>query len=66
LWNFEGLGNCSRSSDEDFLNFVVNFDIININILTYFNLILCQIWQKVNDVYEIDGYECISVPRPKA
>lgn len=53
-WNTEGLKNCL--TDEDFLNLIVNFDI----------LFFSETWQRKFDSFTLDGYECISVPRKES
>lgn len=53
-WNVEGLKNCLN--DEDFLNVVVNFD-----------LVFCsETWQRKGESFELSGYECIDVPRKES
>lgn len=53
-WNAEGLKNCFE--DEDFLNLVHNFDLI------FFS----ETWQRKTDNFQLDGYECIAVPRSES
>ena len=53
-WNAEGLKNCFE--DEDFLNLVNNFDLI------FFS----ETWQRKYDNFQLDGYECIAVPRSES
>lgn len=53
-WNVEGLKNCF--DDEDFLNLVNNFHI----------LFFSETWQRKNDSFELDGYECVAVPRSES
>lgn len=50
----EGLRNCLN--DVEFYNFVYNFDI----------LFFQETWQRKNDIFEIKGYELISVPRKES
>lgn len=47
-WNVEGLSTCL--TDNEFLNFVTQFDLI--------------FWQRPNDKFNIEVYNCICVPRP--
>ena len=53
-WNVEGLRTCL--ADDEFLNFVSQFE-----------LVFCsETWQKHNDTFSIEGYNCISLPRPES
>ena len=37
------------------------------NFVTQFDLVFCsETWQKHNDKFDIEGYNCISVPRPES
>ncbi|MEW8547168.1 MAG: endonuclease/exonuclease/phosphatase family protein, partial [Candidatus Thiodiazotropha sp.] len=53
-WNVQGLNTCLQ--DNEFLNFVSQFDI----------LFCCETWQRQNDKFTIEGYNCICVPRPES
>ena len=50
----EGLGPCLN--DSEFLNFVTKNDII----------FCSETWQKRGSKFDIDGYKCITVPRPES
>ena len=55
-WNIEGLKSCC--DDDDYLNFVRNFDIV----------FLSETWQRCENEFKLDGYECfkVLVPRPES
>ena len=53
-WNVLGLSSCLK--DAEFLNFVSEHD-----------LIFCsETWQRSSDKFEIENYQCITVPRPES
>ena len=53
-WNIEGLKSCC--DDDDYLNFVQNFDIV----------FLSETWQRSENEFRLHGYECFDVPRPES
>ena len=53
-WNVGGLNSCI--DDEDFLNLIKNFDFI------FFS----ETWQKNNEIFSLEGYDSLYVPRPES